>query len=238
MASSRLVPIFSILLALSSMSMNAQKIYSSGCPSSKIILLPIAALPITWRDYNWWGAEPHTWKSSGFNMVKGHTPQTAWSHRAVLQHRVKVKDTGLFETENFTGIRLPSQRDLLYCWFQSPTHYHRKVQRVTSSSFLQIVSTAMGFQQATKVLSIISTSRAQWPALLKRLLVFTSGLYLSFLFSSNFCPWRWGAWLCQVHPHLSATKMIAVHALQHVQFHIASVLNSHPTSRLSISNIH
>ena len=39
-------------------------------------------------------------------MVKAHTPQTAWSHRAVLRHRVKVKDTGLFETENFTGIRL------------------------------------------------------------------------------------------------------------------------------------
>ena len=48
-----------------------------------------------------------TLKNLGVNMVKAYTPRSPWSHKAALRHRVKVKDTGLFETANFTGFRLP-----------------------------------------------------------------------------------------------------------------------------------
>ena len=63
-------------------------------------------------------------------MVNVHTLPSPWPRKVVLQHRVKVRDTGLFETRNFTGFRLPPRRDSPYCWLQSPTHHHPRFRQL------------------------------------------------------------------------------------------------------------
>lgn len=77
-----------------------------------------------------------TLRLSGFNMVNAHTVRSPGPRKVVLHHRVKVKDTGLFKTRNFTGFRPPLALPLTPKCYTPPP----KVQAVTSSPFLQIVS--------------------------------------------------------------------------------------------------